>query len=398
MRDQAHAARQAQLAAQASQAHDVMVAQENAIVQKHAADQEVKDRTALLEHYRGDEKGFRQDVDDDSKKLAEAERKGDTAAAQEIREHQASMQGQLTMTQGLINDAQRHLDDANVAVAERTREFNEVHQKMQQIGDNSAAAEKQIDALEDKARMLGEAGRKLELAGTIDNPVDRAAMELDAEKLLKNANAIDVKTDDITKFTGQEVQLPDVGALPDATTTAGDTTTPAGDTTTSGGDTAPADAAPADGTSSDSDPSTSQSPPDTDAAASGTSGHLDDEFAAVTASDGAAAGAIGADSASADTSGFVASDTTDELLGVSASGTGDTAAVDTSQPVDAMASTTEPSLVSDADSAGFSTPTDSTFDQASVTIDAADATPDAATDFSPVEPVDDANTTDDAEV
>ena len=83
---------------------------------------------------------------------------------------------------------------------------------------------------------------------------------------------------------------------------------------------------------------------------------------------------------------------------MSASGTGDTAAVDTTQPVDAMTSTTAPSPVSDADTTGFSTPSDSTFDQASVTIDAADATPDAATDFSPVEPVDDANTTDDAEV
>ena len=80
---------------------------------------------------------------------------------------------------------------------------------------------------------------------------------------------------------------------------------------------------------------------------------------------------------------------------MSPSAAADTAAVDTTPPVDAVASPTDPSLVSDADGSGFSTSTDTTFDSADVTID---ATPDAGTDFSPVEPVDDANTTEDADV
>ena len=80
---------------------------------------------------------------------------------------------------------------------------------------------------------------------------------------------------------------------------------------------------------------------------------------------------------------------------MSSSTAGDADAVDAAPPADAMVSPTDQSIVSDADASGFNPPTDTTFDSADVTID---ATPDATTDFSPAEPLDDANATDDADV
>ena len=81
----------------------------------------------------------------------------------------------------------------------------------------------QISLMEDKAKLLDDASRKLELAPTIDNPVDRAQLELDAERMIRDANGIQIITSEITKVTGQDFQLPDVNALPTDAPPADDT-------------------------------------------------------------------------------------------------------------------------------------------------------------------------------
>ncbi len=84
-------------------------------------------------------------------------------------------------------------------------------------------AERQLDLVNQKADLLAQAGRKLELATTIDNPVERATLELDAEKLLRNTGGIQIMTNEITKATGQEMQLPDTDHLATDATSTNDT-------------------------------------------------------------------------------------------------------------------------------------------------------------------------------
>jgi hypothetical protein len=216
MRTQAEEARKAFVPAEGQRDKDVLAAQEDAYVQKHAAEQAVKDQQTIVDHYTRLKAEVQKQLDDDKPKIAEAEKKGDSAALEELHEHQARLQTQIAGYQERQDTAQEALDQGNVTVAEKTRDMEQVNRRYGSTLETDNTAEKQIDALEDKAKLLNEAGLKLQLASTIDNPVERADMELDAEKLLKQANAIQVDTAQITAITGQELQLPDVSALPPA--------------------------------------------------------------------------------------------------------------------------------------------------------------------------------------
>ncbi|HZP28016.1 MAG TPA: hypothetical protein VFC99_03605 [Acidimicrobiia bacterium] len=370
MRDQAQTARQAFVSEQTRQERELDKEQEEAVIQKHGAEQLVKDRETLLNHYRESVANATKLVEDDQKKIADAERRGDGATGQEAREHQANVQASLVAEQSRLDEARHNLDDARVAVGERTRDLDDVHQRMHQFSDRQGAAEKQLDAMEDKAKLLGEAGRKLELATTIDDPVERANVEVDAENLLKSADAIQIDTAAIVTMTGQDVQLPDIGALP---TQPADAPSTDGDAAPAGGDSAPADAGATDG----------------DAAPTGEPGHLDDEFAVATAPDGngAAPAATGAGTVSSEAGALDTANAApvDDVLGVGADATaaGPTGSFDASEPLDdAAVATAAPAGDGGVDT--FAAQPDPAPDAMAAPADAAATVPDLGDDFSSV--------------
>jgi hypothetical protein len=122
---------------------------------------------------------------------------------------------------------QQAVKEANAADADLTSAraaVNDAGGELQSRTLDPMDAQRQIDLIKEKADTLDQAGRKLELAPTIDNPVERATLELDAEQLLRNAAGIQILTGEITKATGQNLQLPDVDHLQTADAT------PTGDT------------------------------------------------------------------------------------------------------------------------------------------------------------------------
>jgi len=305
MRSQAHEARKAFVPAEGKRDNEALEAQEAALVQKHGAEQAVKDHQEILNRSVLIKTDAQKDIDANRVKIAEAEKTGDTAALEELHERQARLQTVIDQTQGRLDNAQRNLDQAKVDVAERTRDFDEATRRMKATVESDNPAEKQIDALEDKARLLNEAGLKLDLARTIDNPVERADMELDAEKILRQANAIQVDTKQITAITGQELTLPDISALPPM--------------------------AELPDPSADADVSTTGAGTDGDVASGDAAGNIQDPFAAG-----------GADGDASDT--FAASD---DVLGVDAADTRSAAAVSTAtapDPVAAVDSTAAPAF------------------------------------------------------
>jgi hypothetical protein len=214
MRTRAEEARKAFVPAEGRRDNDAIGAQEDALVQKHAAEQAVKDYQANVDRSTLIKDDAQKTLDDNAKKMVEAEKRGDSAALDELRESNDRNHQIIDQAQGRLDAAQRNLDQAKVAVAERTRDFDEATRRMNATIAADNPAEKQLDALEDKARLLNEAGLKLDLARTIDNPVERADVEMDAEKILKQANAIQVDTKQITAITGQALELPDISSLP----------------------------------------------------------------------------------------------------------------------------------------------------------------------------------------
>ena len=276
--------------------------------------------------------------------------------------------------------AERDLSDARISLAERQRDSTAINQKISQMNLDSNQAEKQLDSMEDKARLFDEAGRKLELAATVDNPVDRATLELDAEKLLKNASGIDLKVDAIIKVTGQDLQLPATPApVPTPPVADASSDTPTADSPTS----------------------------DTDVAASGASQPLQDEFAVAAPADGDAD--IGGCDPTRRGSTVVQSDTPvdtgllDDPLGVGTAGT---------QPIDAAPSLEAPAPQNDVAvaSIGPENNTDTFAPSPDPALDAPDPTSDVnafaadpLADVGTVAPVDDtfagdANASDDVNV
>jgi hypothetical protein len=322
MRSQAQEARRAFVPAEGKRDSDAVAAQEAALVQKHAAEQAVKDYQTLVDRSTLIKSDAQKVIDANAKKIAEAEKKGDATAIEELRESSDRQQAIIDQAQGRLDAAQRNLDQAKVDVAERTRDLDEASRRVQATLDADVPAEKQIDALEDKARLLNEAGLKLDLARTIDNPVERADLELDAEKLLKQANAIQVDTAQITAITGQDLQLPDISTLPPMTELPDPSAATDGLTTGAGTEDTPA------------------------------AGGIVDPFA-----DG-----IGDDATAADPSAPVggSAEGSDDVLGADATGTGDAAAVATASAApdpDAAVAAVDPTL-----DAGASGPLDAPAD------------------------------------
>ena len=143
-----------------------------------------------------------------------AAQQGDAAKADDLNRQAANAAARSDEAAARVAQAEREVSDATVEVAESTKALSEAGGELRSRVIDPMEATTQISLMEDKAKLLDDASRKLELAPTIDNPVDRAQLELDAEKMIRDANGIQVITSDITKVTGQELQLPDVNALP----------------------------------------------------------------------------------------------------------------------------------------------------------------------------------------
>ena len=283
----------------------------------------------------------------------DVEKTGDGAKAAELRETEGYVRATADVAAANLEVAQKDLNDSRVTQAERQRDFDTANQAISQVNSQRSAAERQLDAMENRAALLDEAGLKLALAATIDNPVERADLELAAEKMVRDANGIRVDTAPIVKVTGQELQLPDTTALPAADPTASADATPTGDTGTTGDTGATGDGASG-----------------ADAQAESSSGHLDDEFAALAAADGSSdahaatgqsdatappdAGAVGAVAAGAAS--------LDDPLGVGSGASADTLGVDASPLADAAPTLDAPGPAAEpATSGAFDPATDETF-------------------------------------
>jgi hypothetical protein len=370
LRDQAKAARQ--IANDALERNDAALGIErnHATQQLEAAEQAVKTAEGTVKQERNDAIDFRAQATDDEKSALEKEQKGDAAGAEELREGVGRYQARADAATERGAQAERDLGDARVSLAERQRDNTAINQKISQMNLDSNQAEKQLDSMEDKARLFDEAGRKLELAATVDNPVDRATLELDAEKLLKNASGIDLKVDAIVKVTGQDLQLPATPApLPTPPVADASSDTPTADSPTS----------------------------DTDVAASGASQPLQDEFAVAAPADGDAASpaATQTDATQPDATTVVQSDTLvdtgllDDPLGVGTAG---------AQPIDAAAGLDTSTPQSDVAVASigpenntdtFAPSPDPALDAPDPTSDANALTSDSLADVGTVAPVDD---------
>src|SRR5581483_4287327 len=234
---------------------------------------EVKSREGVVEADRKQAADTLKRADEQHQAAIAAERTGDTAKAEEARESERYLRAVAEAATANADTAERDLDESRVTLAQRQHDFDVAKQDIRQFDSQRASTEKQLDAMENKARMLDEAGLKLQLASTIDNPVERADLELAAQKLLQDANDINVDTNLINTATGQDVQIPDVNALP-----APDATVPTDATSDAGGAGDASDVAVASDVGAASDVSDA-----------GGAGHLQDEFATVAAgSDGSA--------------------------------------------------------------------------------------------------------------
>jgi hypothetical protein len=187
---------------------DLGIAHDRALQRQSAAEQAVKtaDDTRKAEHR--DAQEFRATAEDYRKQADAAEQKGDTRAAEETREQVQRLEARAEAAEARAVQADRDYDDARVDLATRQREANALDQQMTDMNKASNVAERQLDALEDKARLLDEAGRKLGAASVTDNVVDRAQLELDAEKLLKNANGMMQPRDRTTTAPTRERRSP----------------------------------------------------------------------------------------------------------------------------------------------------------------------------------------------
>jgi hypothetical protein len=224
-------------------------------------------------------------------------------------------------------------------------------------------AQRQIQLMQEKADTLDKAGRKLELAPTIDNPVERATLELDAEQLLRTAAGIQILTGEITKATGQDIQLPDVDHLPTADAT------PANDTNLMDPFADDTGAATAGATAGDA----------TAAAGAAPSGADGTDVAA--ASPGSADVDAGQTPVDAGQTPVV----TDDPLGVSPGDSGAAVAVatpDAGTDAAAFTATTTPDTT-DTTSTDTTTPDAGTGDDGSATFDAPAVADDAGSDFAP---------------
>ena len=202
---------------------------ENQTALAKAADRtDVAELTLKNAQSRADE-AFKQENDlrtqshDQQRQAQEAAQRGDVAKANELNRQAGDSAARSDDAAARSAQAQREVVDANVAVAESHRALSEEAGELRSRMVDPMEADRQLGLMEDKAKLLDEAGSKLALAATIDNPVERAGMELDAEKMLRNASGIQIITSDITKVTGQSMQLPDIDALPTQTTPIDDT-------------------------------------------------------------------------------------------------------------------------------------------------------------------------------
>jgi hypothetical protein len=203
----------------------------------------------------------------------DADKAGDPAKATEAREMLAYHRAELDALSTNADRSQQDVNQSRIDAAQAENGMANAEQRFQQVSNDFKAAETQLDAMENKAKLLDDAGLKLGLAASIDNPVERADAELAAEKVLKDANAIILDTGPITKITGQDLQVPDVNALPASGAATGD------------------GSAAADGSSSPSDPAAGSAGSGgaddaTPASDATTPGHLEDDFATVASGGG----------------------------------------------------------------------------------------------------------------
>lgn len=190
------------------------VESERASRRRFSAEQELKTAGNTLATEREAAKGMRDIADEALSDAVAAERAGKTAQAEEFRESAERFRASATAAEANAAAAQRDVDELTVRVAELTRQSKDLFQQVADANRQSNTAERLIDQMENQARLVDEASRRAQFAETLDNPVERADAELEAERLFAQAKAIDVDTAAIAAASGRDVTVPDVDTLP----------------------------------------------------------------------------------------------------------------------------------------------------------------------------------------
>jgi hypothetical protein len=222
LRTQATGARRAVAEQLEKRDAEIGTAHDRAVQRQQVAEQAVK----AAEETRRDETTAAQELRataiDSETQAAGAEKKGDPNRAEELRESAVRLRARADAADTRAQAADSDTQNAKVELAEREREAHAIDRQMTDMNKASNTAERQLDVMEDKARLLDEAGRKLATASVTDNVVDRAQLENDAEKLLENANGLDVDVTGINAFTGGDIKVPELATQAIDTTAAAD--------------------------------------------------------------------------------------------------------------------------------------------------------------------------------
>jgi hypothetical protein len=343
LRQQANAAREVSVAQYRQHGIDDGATYDRAKAQLDAANAEVKSHQDAVNTGHQQATTWYKAADDAHQQANAAAASGDQARAEELREKEMQTRAAADSAAANAGTAEQDLNQSKLTLAQRQNDFDVANQKIRDVMVQRSATEKQLDAMENKARALDDAGLKLQYAATLDNPVERADAELAAEKLIRDANGIAVDTAAITAATGQPVQIPDVSAMPPAADPTATDATATGATSGDGGD----GSAAAPGSATTPDPGAT---PDAGATSDATApGHLQDDFATVAAGDD---GAAATDAASPDPTAAGAPNAAgapDDALGaasdVAASDAPDVAASDVAAPD--VAATPDPSAAPD---------------------------------------------------
>jgi hypothetical protein len=186
---------------------EVGIARDRAAREQYAAEQSAKSADIQVAREKADAAKLAKDAAEIDADVLAAEKKGDSRAAEEHRELAADYRNAAEVHTARARQAELDAAELREQAAQHARRVVELEtQKTDLVKDGSEASE-QIDLMEDQARLLDEAARKLTMAevlktteppGVDTRAVEIATLEIDAENALKKAGDIEVDQSKIT--------------------------------------------------------------------------------------------------------------------------------------------------------------------------------------------------------
>jgi hypothetical protein len=223
LRGQANAARDALDAQGRRSDDDFQDADDKASLRKAQAEALQKDAEVRLRRETDTQLTLAKDAAELDAKAAKAEASGDQTTAADLRRQAADVQARADGAADRAVKAQQDINQAKVEIAQADADSSNLLATGMRDLDKQDAVDGAIGNLEQQAKLLDEAGRKLALASIEDDIPKRADLELEAEKMIQTARGIQVDQAVITAATGQALDLPDLAKLPTDEPVADDT-------------------------------------------------------------------------------------------------------------------------------------------------------------------------------